>query len=101
MSSDAVRAAHMSSMNIPNTITPADIDLTGPLQDGLKAYMAANGKTDPAQWDTVPAAVKEEMGRHFLPFLWHSLTGILEQVNAKNAESAPSLVVPDSLEGLL
>lgn len=101
MSSDAVSAAHMTTMNIPNILTPADIDLTGPLQDGLKAYIAANSQIDPAQWESMPAAVKAEMGNRFLPFLWHSLPGILDQVNAKNTESAGTLNVPDSLEGLL
>lgn len=99
MSSGSPGAAHMNSMN---TIKASDINLTEPLQDGLKAYMAATNQIDPDQWDAVPAHVKEEMGRHFLPFLWHSLPAILDQVNARiTAETAATLNVPDSLEGLL
>lgn len=102
MSSAPGDAAHMNFMSAPNTIKPADIDLTAPLQEGLKAFMAATKQVESEDWDSLPGQVKEAMGRQFLPFLWHALPGILDQVNAKNtAESAATLNVPDSLEGLL
>ena len=102
MSSDCRDAAHMNSMNTPFTVQPSDINLTEPLQDGLKAFLAASKGFDPDAWAAVPAHVKETMGNNFLPFLWHALGGILDQVNAKAAaEAAATLNVPDSLEGLL
>lgn len=106
MSSDGGTSAHMSTMNkAPNTFAPSDIDLTAPLQDGLKAFLTSTGSLKEGEWEQMPSHVKEVPGNRFLPFLWNALPAILGQVNNRIAEldaSRPeTLNVPDSLEGLL
>lgn len=89
-------------MNKKITFTPSDIDLTAPLMEGVKAFGCSTGAMTAEEWENAPAAVKEASARHFVPFLWHALPGILEQVNKRIADNEDQpLVVPDTLEGLL
>lgn len=86
----------------PATFAPSDIDLTEPLQAGMKAMLASTNQVPAEEWDLIPADVKEKIARQFVPFLWNALPGILDQVNARiAAESAPVLNIPDTIEGLV